>query len=73
MAFAVGDCVRVDIPDPDDPDHRYHGETGEVIEVTRDELGELVDDPRLNYLFTVEFVDASLGTMTFRFHDLVRL
>lgn len=70
MAVAVGDRVRVDVSDPDDPDHRYHGETGEVVEITRDDLGELFDDPRLNVLFTVAFDDEDLGTMTFRVHDL---
>ena len=36
--FEVGDRVRVDIPDRGDPDFgRYHGRTGEVIEVIEDE------------------------------------
>ena len=55
-----------------DADHRYHGETGAVVVVTGDDLGELFDDPRLNHLVTVEFDDERLGRMTFRFHDLQR-
>lgn len=70
MKFGIGDRIRVDIPDADDPDHRFHGETGEVVEILRDDLGELFDDPRLNYLIKVEFDDEELGTMTFRVHDL---
>jgi len=73
MAFAVGDRVRVDIPDADDPDDRFDGEVGEVIEITQDDLGELFDDERLNVLITVEFDDEELGTMTFRMHDIDRI
>lgn len=73
MTVGIGDRIRVTVPDPADPDHRYHGETGEVVDVSEDELGQLFDDPRLNYLVTVEFDDESLGTMTFRIHDLEKV
>ena len=57
MKFGIGDRVRVDIPDSDDPDHRFHCETGEAVEITQNDLGE-------------QFDDEALGTMTFRVHDL---
>ncbi len=28
MKFEIGGWVQVDIPDADDADHRFHGETG---------------------------------------------
>lgn len=70
MKFGIGDRVRIDILDSDDRDHRFHGETGEVVEILRDDLGELFDDPRLNHLIKVEFGDDDLGTMIFRVHGL---
>lgn len=45
MGYENGDRVRVDIPDVDDPDHRYHGEVGTVEEVLEDDLSGITDDP----------------------------
>ena len=67
--FEVGDCVRVDIPDRDDPDFdRYHGRTGEVVEVIEDEAGQATGDERDSYLFGVEFEGGN--TDHFRWRDL---
>lgn len=67
--FEVGDCVRVDIPDRDDPDFdRYHGRTGEVIEVIEDEAGQATGDERDSYLFAVEFENSDSDH--FRWRDL---
>lgn len=73
MIYEKGDQVRVDIPDVDDPDHRYHGEVGTVEEVFEDDLSGLTDDPRDDYLYQVDFEDAALGRMSFRHHDLHRV
>ena len=33
----TGDKIRTDIPDKDDPDYRYHGKHGEIIDVKHDD------------------------------------
>lgn len=50
---AVGDKVRIDIPDKADPDHdSYHGRTGDVIELLDDDAGEETGDDRDAALYT---------------------
>ena len=67
--FEVGDCVRVDIPNRDDPDFdHYHGRTGEVAEVIEDDAGETTGDERDSYLFAIEFENGE--TEHFRWRDL---
>jgi ribosomal protein L21E len=67
--FEVGDCVRVDIPDRDDPDFdRYHGRTGEVVEVIEDEAGQATGDERDSHLFEVAFENGEYDH--FRWRDL---
>lgn len=67
--FDVGDWVRIDIPDMDDPDFdRYHGRTGEIVEVIEDEAGEHTGDKRDSYLFEVEFENGDSDH--FRWRDL---
>ncbi|WP_265110614.1 hypothetical protein [Halosolutus halophilus] len=34
--FARGDRIVIDIPDPEADYHRYHGDTGTVVEVVAD-------------------------------------
>ena len=70
MSYQVGDRVRVQIADPSDPDHRYHGETGRIEEVLEDDLSGVTGDSRDDFLYRVEFDDESLGRMSFRHHDL---
>lgn len=67
--FEVGDCVRIDIPDTDDPDFdRYHGRIGEVVELIEDDAGEHTGDERDSYLFAIEFETGE--TEHFRWRDL---
>lgn len=67
--FEVGDRVRIDIPDTDDPDFdRYHGRTGKVHEVIEDDAGEATGDERDSYLFAVKFDHGE--TEHFRWRDL---
>lgn len=66
--FVEDDRVRVRIPDPTDVDHRHHGRTGTVTSVTRDDLGELLDDPRESFIVDVRFDDG--GIAPFRPSDL---
>lgn len=67
--FKVGDEVRIDIPDTDDPDFRlYHGRTGEIVDVIEDDAGRETGDERDSYLFEVEFEDGEGDH--FRWRDL---
>lgn len=67
--FEVGDQVRIDIPDRDDPDfERHHGRIGEVIEVIEDDADEHTGDQRDSYLFAVKF--EGNDTDYFRWRDL---
>lgn len=67
--FDVGDRVRIDIPDTDDPDFdSYHGQTGEVVEVITDEAGEHTGDERDSYLFDIELENGE--NSHFRWRDL---
>lgn len=58
------------IPEEDDPDHHYHGEVGEVIDILEDELSGLTGNQEDDLLYTVEFDDETLGEMDFRYDDL---
>lgn len=73
MTYQVGDRVRIDIPDSSDADHRYHGNVGQVVEITEDDLSEITGDQRDDYIYRVSFDDESLGRMSFRHHDLERI
>lgn len=69
-AYQPGDRVQVDIPNPDDPDHRYHDEVGTVSAVYVDDLGTLTGNPEDDYLYTVVFDDEDLSKKDFRHTDL---
>lgn len=67
--FNVGDRVRIDIPDTDDPDFdRFHGRQGEVVAVLEDDAGRETGDERDSHLFSVEFGDGE--THSFRWRDI---
>jgi hypothetical protein len=66
----VGDQVRGDIPNKDDPDFdRCHGRTGEVIEVIVDDVGDVTDNRRDSTLFRVRADDTG-KEMDFRWRNL---
>lgn len=67
--FVEGDSVRVDIPNPDDPDFDgFHGREGQVTEVLRDAAGEETGDERDAVVYRVRFEDGD--EMDFRWRDL---
>lgn len=70
MDYPIGARVQVYIPHGDDPDHRYHGEIGEIVEILEDDLGELMDAPGRSRLYTVEFEENNLEATEFRYDDL---
>lgn len=72
MSYSVGDEVEVYIPRGSDPDHRYHGETGEVVDVLEDQLSEALETPERGYLYTVEFDSPEIDEADFRGDDLQR-
>jgi len=67
--FEEGDRVRIDIPDQSDPDHeQYHGEIGEIVELSQDDAGEYTGDPRDSTLFCVRLRSGDVEH--FRWRDL---
>ncbi len=67
--FEIGDRVRIDIPDKDDPDHeRIHRERGVIVEIFEDDAGQETGDPRDSHLFTVEIDDGTVEQL--RWKDL---
>ena len=54
--FQIGDRVRIDIPDEQDPDHsRHHGRHGEIVAMIEDDAGRETGDERDSVLYRVEF------------------
>ena len=70
MKYCTGDRVEAYIPLADDPVHRYHGKTGEVIEVLADDLSQSLDTPGRGFIYTVEFDEPGLEPADFRASDL---
>lgn len=66
--YEQDDRVRVDIPDPDDPDFHLHRERGTVAEVIEDTAGAETGDERDSQLFRVELDSGE--QMDFRWRDL---
>lgn len=66
--FEVGDPVRIDIPDRNDPDFQYHNLTEEVVDVIEDAAGRDTGDVRDSHLFRIEFDDGQKAD--FRGRDL---
>lgn len=65
--FEVGDSVRVDIPDADDPDHdRLHRKHGTIVEIVEDDAARQTGDSRDSYLFSVEIDDGTIEHLRWR-------
>jgi len=66
--FAVGNRVRIDIPDETDPDFEaFHGEEGTIIEIISDDADAMTGTERDGHIYRVEFGET---TADFRQHDL---
>jgi len=63
-----GDRVRVDIPDETDPDHRYHGEHGEVVNILDDDAGRETGDPRDSLIYRLRLESGE--TVDLRWRDI---
>jgi hypothetical protein len=66
--YEQGDRVRVDIPDPDDPEFKYNREAGTIDAVIEDAAGSETGDERDSNLYRVELDSGE--TMDFRWQDL---
>jgi ribosomal protein L21E len=66
--FEPGDRVRVDITDTTDPDFDWHGEHGEVVDVLKDDAGEVTGDDRDSLLYRIE-LDEFDRTLDLRHRD----
>ena len=64
----IGDRVWIDIPDKDNPDYRYHGEHGEVVDVIRDDAGASTSDERDSFLYRIQL--DSGAQLDLRWRDL---
>ena len=63
-----GDRVRVDIPDETDPDYRYHGEHGEVVNILDDDAGRETGDPRDSLIYRLRLESGE--TIDLRWRDI---
>jgi ribosomal protein L21E len=68
MRYEVGDEVQIEITDRTDPDHRYHGNTGEIVEILEDDLGDLTESDSDSFLYTVRLDNNEKHG--FRYEDL---
>lgn len=66
-AFDVGDHVRLDIPDQNDPDfERLHGQTGEITEILKDDAGKTTGDGRDSTLYRVQLDNGRIVDVRWR-------
>ena len=73
MKYCTGDRVEAYIPVANDPDHRYHGKEGEVVDVLEDDLSQAFDTPGRGFIYTVEFDEVGLEPADFRPSDLQKV
>lgn len=73
MNYEIGDQVEVYIPLGNDPDHRYHGETGEITNIFEDNLDEILETPGRGHIYTVKFDNPDIDTAEFRYTDLEKI
>lgn len=64
-----GSCIRIDIPDESDADHKLHGEHGTVVDVIRDDGGVVTGRDRDDNLYRIE-LDSGVRTVDVRARDL---
>jgi len=67
--FGVGDRVRIDIPDEIDPNHRFHGTHGNIVDVIDDDADIETGQSQDSQIYRVEF-DDSATVHDFRRRDL---
>jgi hypothetical protein len=61
-----GDCVRIDIPNRDDPYFQNHGKRGEIIEILRDDAGAFTGDERKSYFYRVRLASGTQADLRWR-------
>lgn len=65
--FEIGDRVRVDIPNEDDPDYeRLHRKHGTIVKIFEDDAGQQTGDPRDSHLFRVEIDEDIIEDLRWR-------
>lgn len=63
----MGDRIRVDIPDTDDPDHeRLHRKKDTIVEILEDDADKETGDPRDSYLFSIEMDNGEVEHLRWR-------
>lgn len=68
--FGIGDHVRIDIPDKDDPDfERLHGLEGTIVDALEDNAGIETGDERDSVIYRVALADSE-DVVDVRWRDL---
>lgn len=71
-AYKVGDRVRI-IIDEIDPDMRYHGEEGEIVDIEFDDAGSITGDSKDNFMYQVKLESGEVPDIHFRRNDLTKV
>jgi hypothetical protein len=65
--FEIGDRVRVDIPNKNDPDYeRLHRKQGTIIEILEDDADKETGDNRDSHLFSVDIDEGTIEHLRWR-------
>lgn len=65
--FEIGDRVRIDIPNEEDPDHeRLHYKQGTIVEIFEDDADKETGDPRDSYVFSVDIDEGKIEDLRWR-------
>ena len=71
-SFQKGDRIRI-IIDEIDPDMHYHGEEGEIIEISFDDAASVTGNSEDNFMFKVELENGEVPEIHFRRNDLKKI
>lgn len=68
----IGDEVKI-IIDRIDPDNRYHGLKGKIVDISFDDAGSVTGRFEDNFLYKVRLRDGTVPEIHFRRNDLITL
>jgi ribosomal protein L21E len=69
----VGDRVKLILDKEVSPDNKWHGKTGEIIDIEFDDAGSVTGDSEDNFMYKVELDNGEVPDIHFRRHDLKRV
>lgn len=68
----IGDKVKI-IIDKIDPDNRYHGMEGEIVDISFDDADSVTNNPEDNFMYKVRLQNEKVPDIHFRRDDLIPL